>query len=151
MIRIAISVAIISAVISLSGAARAMDIKDYFKMADQDQARYNQTLLDGAEKLLRDQGRLELALRLDKLFTEITPGNQISQGMAEYTLNLSDMLKAEIKREANNPSLPHLQAERAFRDVAQDHRMALPPTFETIAAGFRRQFPLRDFVKENAR
>jgi hypothetical protein len=131
----------------LSGAAQALDIKDYFKMADQDQARFNQTLLDGAEKLLRDQGRSDVALRLDKLFTEIKAGDQISDGTNEYMANLEDMLKAEVKREAANPNRPSLQAERAFRDVAQDHGITLPPQFETIAASFRRQLPLRDLAK----
>jgi len=151
MSRLIKSLAILSATMSLAGPAHATDIKDHFKMVVDDKGRFDQMLLDVAEKLLRDQGRPDLALRLHKLFTEITPGNKISQGMAEYTLNLSDMLRAEIKREASNPSLPHLQAETAFRDVAQDHGINLPPTFETMAASFHRQYPLRDLVKENVR
>lgn len=151
MNRFAISAAILSTAMCLSGAAHALDIKDYFRLADQDQARFNQTLLDGAEKLFRDQSRSDLALKLDKLFTEIRPGDQISDGTNEYMANLADMLRAQVKREATNPNRPSLQAERAFRDVAQDHGINLPPAFETIAATFRRQLPLRDLVKENAR
>jgi len=135
----------IATAVALSGtAARALDIKDYFKMADQDQARYNQMLLDAAEKALRDEGRSDLAARLDNLFTQIKPGDQISDGFNEYLANVDDMLKAEVKREAANPNRPSLQAERAFRDVAADHGITLPPAFETVAASFRRQFPFRD-------
>jgi hypothetical protein len=49
-------------------ATPAMDIKD-FRMADQDHGRFNQTLLDGAEEALRDEGRADLADKLDNLFT----------------------------------------------------------------------------------
>lgn len=139
----------LAATMMFSGTAHAMDIKDYFKMVDQDQGRFNQTLLEGAEKALRDEGRPDLAQQLDKLFTEITSGNQISEGMAEYTLNLSDMLKAEIKRQGKNPDLPHLQAERAFRDVAEDHGITLPPAFDTVASNFHPQFPPRDLLAKN--
>jgi hypothetical protein len=68
MNRFAISVAILAIALSVSNAAHALDIKDYFRLADQDQARFNQTLLNSAEKLFRDQSRSDLALKLDKLF-----------------------------------------------------------------------------------
>jgi hypothetical protein len=74
----------LSASMLFSGAAQAMDINDYFKMADQDQVRFDQTLLNGAEQDLRDEGRPDLALQLDKLVTEIKPGNKISDGFNEY-------------------------------------------------------------------
>ena len=116
-------------------------------MADQDQARYDQMLLDVAEKTLRDEGRSDLATQLDNLFTQIKPGDQISDGFNEYAANLADMLRAEIKREAANPNRPSLQAERAFRDVAQDHGITLPPKFEPEAANFRPQYPPRDLSR----
>jgi hypothetical protein len=147
MTRFAISAAILCTAIPLSGAAHAMEIKDYFKMADQDQGRFNQMLLDSAEKALRNEGRSDVAMQLDDLFTVIKPGDQISDGFNEYLANLGDMLRAEVKREATNPNRPSLQAERAFRDVAQDHGINLPPQFETIAASFRRQLPFRDLAK----
>jgi hypothetical protein len=68
--------------------------------------------------------------------------------MREYNQNLVDMLRSEIKREAKNPNLPHLQAERAFRDVASDHNIPLPKSFDDVAAGFKRHYPLTDLVKE---
>ena len=47
-------------------------------MANQDQGRFDQTLLTGAEKLLIDEGRADLATQLDKIFTEVKPGNKLS-------------------------------------------------------------------------
>ena len=131
------------------GMAHALDIKDYFKMADKDQGRFNQTLLDSAEKALRESGRSDLARKLDDLCTDIKPGDEISDCFNDYLQNLDDMLRAEVKREATHPNRPHLQAETAFRDMAADHGITLPPQFETIVASFRPQFPMRDLVNEN--
>jgi len=133
--------AFMSAAMLLPNMAQAMDIKDYFKMADQDQGRFDQALLTGAEKVLNDEGRADLAKQLDALFTEVKPGNQLSDGMAEYQARLGAMLGAEVKREVRNPNLPHLQAERAFRDAANSHGIPLPAAFDTVAKDFHPQFP----------
>jgi hypothetical protein len=105
-------------------------------MADQDQGRFDQSLLTGAEKLLNDEGRADLANQLDTLFTEVKAGNKLSDGMAEYQARLGAMLGAEVDREVRNPNLPHLQAERAFRDAAKDHGIPLPSAFDTVASDF---------------
>jgi hypothetical protein len=149
MARLSISLAMLIAALIVHRTASALDIKDYYRMATEDQARFGQTLQDGAEKLLRDGGRSDLAAQLHRLFTEIRPGEKISDGTNEYLANLEDMLRAEVKREAANPNRPHLQAERAFRDMAADHGISLPTQFETVAASFRPQLPLRDLVNEN--
>lgn len=78
--------------------AQATDIKDYFKMADQDQGRFNQALLTGAEKVLSDEGRADLAAQLDKIFTEVKPGNKLSDAFADYQARLGAMLGAEVER-----------------------------------------------------
>jgi hypothetical protein len=136
-----------SAAMLCSSVAPAMDIKDYFKMADQDQGRFDQSLLTVAEKLLNDEGRADLAAQLDKLFTEVKAGNKLSDGMADYQANLGAMLIAEVNREVRNPNLQHLQAERAFRDAAKDHGIPLPPAFDTVASGFKPKFPPKKDIK----
>ncbi|HEX3912841.1 MAG TPA: hypothetical protein VHW71_04985, partial [Steroidobacteraceae bacterium] len=73
-------------------------------MADQDQGRFDQTLLTGAEKALNDEGRPDLAAQLDKLFTEVKPGEKLSDAMAEYQARLGAMLGAEVNREVRNPN-----------------------------------------------
>jgi hypothetical protein len=139
----------LSAAMLLTSAAQAMDIKDYFKMADQDQGRFDHSLLTGAEKLLDDEGRADLAAQLETLFTEVKPGNKLSDCMADYQANLGAMVIAEVKREARNPNLPHLQAEKAFRDAAKDHGIPLPAAFDTVASDFHPQFPPKKDVKKN--
>lgn len=131
----------VSAAMLLPNMARATDISDYFKMADQDRGRFNQTLLTGVEKLLKDEDRADLADQLDRLFTKVRPGNKFSDGFADYQARLGAMLGAEVEREVRNPKLPHLQAERAFRDAAKDHGILLPPAFDSVAKDFHPQFP----------
>ncbi len=137
---LSIAVSFLAGMLSID-AAQAMDIKDYFKMADQDQGQFDNALFDGAKQLLKDEGRSDLADQLEQLFTEVKPGNKLSEGFAEYQARLGAMLGAEVNREVRNPNLPHLQAERAFRDAARDHGIPLPPAFDIIAKDFHPKFP----------
>jgi hypothetical protein len=114
--------AFMSAAMLMTGVAHAMDIKDYFRMATPDQGRFDQTLLDGAEKALRDEGRPESRSQagqdkreaknpnlphshvakspFGQLFTPTD--DTISEGMKGYTINLADMLKAELATASNS-------------------------------------------------
>jgi hypothetical protein len=136
-----VAASMLSTSLLAASTARAMDIKDYFRMADQDQGRFDQTLLTGAERVLSGEGRADLAAQLETLFTEVKPGNKLSDGMADYQARLGAMVIAEVKREARNPALPHLQAERAFRDAAKDHGIVLPAAFDAVANDFHPKFP----------
>ncbi|HEX3912699.1 MAG TPA: hypothetical protein VHW71_04265 [Steroidobacteraceae bacterium] len=102
MDRFTLSAAMLSAAVLISSAAQATDISDYFKMADQDQGRFNQALLTGAEKVLNEEGRADLANQLDALFTEVKPGNKLSDGMADYLARLGAMQIAEVNREVRH-------------------------------------------------
>jgi hypothetical protein len=136
-----LAASLLSAGLLLSSAAQAIDITDYFNMADQDQGLFDQFLLTGAEKSLIDEGRADLATQLDKLFTEVKPGNKLSDAMADYLARLGAMQIAEVNREVRNPNVAHLQAERAFRDAAKDHGILLPAAFDSIAGNFKPKFP----------
>jgi len=67
--------ATLSAALLLTSAAPAMEIQEFDKMAIQDHGDYIQALVDGAQKVLNDQGRRDLATKVDKLFTEVHQGN----------------------------------------------------------------------------
>jgi hypothetical protein len=138
----------ISAALLTISAAEAKDIRDYFKMADQDQGQFDSSLFEGAKQLLKDEGRTDLADQLDRLFTEVKPGNKVSNGMADYEANLAAMLVAEVNREVRNPNLPHLQAERAFRDTARDHGIPLPAAFDSIAGNFKPKSPPKQLASQ---
>jgi hypothetical protein len=132
---------VLSASLFAASAAQAMDIEDYFKMAGQDQGQFDNALFTGAKQVLKNEGKADLADQLDRLFTEVKPGNKLSDGFADYQARLGAMAIAEVKRQSRNPKLAHLQAERAFRDAAQDHGIALPPAFDTVVSNFKPKFP----------
>jgi hypothetical protein len=106
MDRLTLSATALFVAVLLSGAAQAMEIRQYDKMADQDQADYVQVLVDGAQKILKDEGRGDLAGKMDQLFTEIPAGDKISLGMTEFESNLTLARVADVKRVISNPNAP---------------------------------------------
>ena len=63
------AVAIVSTALLLSGAAQAMEIEQFDKMAGQDQSEYIGNLIAGAENALIDENRSDLAAQINTLFT----------------------------------------------------------------------------------
>jgi outer membrane PBP1 activator LpoA protein len=135
------TVAALSAAVLLSGLAQAMEIRQFDKMADDDQDEYAAHLVVGAIRVLREAGQSEQAEKLRHLFTDIKPGDRASQGMVELEVNLAAVSAAEAKRQARNPNLRHLTAEDAFKAVAEDHGIALPESFMTATARFQPKHP----------
>src|ERR1700674_3753072 len=64
----------LSAAMLFTTGAQAMEIRQFDKMADQDQAEYVGLLVQGAEKVLTDEGRSDLAAQVEHLFTTRNPG-----------------------------------------------------------------------------
>jgi hypothetical protein len=62
------SVVILFAVV-LSGASQAMEIRQWDKLASDDNAEYVADLIQGAEQALTDEGRPDLTAQVSKLFT----------------------------------------------------------------------------------
>jgi hypothetical protein len=93
--------------------------------------------------MLNDAGRNDLVDQLDRAFTEVNPGNKLSDAMADYQANLGAMLIAEVNRQVRNPALRHLRAERAFRDAAEAQGVPLPAAFDSIGSDFRPEFPAK--------
>ncbi len=56
--------AFMSAAMLLPSMVQAMEIRQFDKMADQDQADYTVALINGAEKILTDEGRPDLAAQV---------------------------------------------------------------------------------------
>lgn len=65
--------AFMSAAMLLPNMAQAMEIRQFDKMADLDQASYVGLLVQGAEKVLTYVGKANLAAQVDKLFLTIGP------------------------------------------------------------------------------
>jgi hypothetical protein len=67
----------LSAAMLFTGAAQAMQIQQFDKMADQDQGEYVGLLVQGAEKVLIDEGRLDLQKQVHQLFSTTPPADKM--------------------------------------------------------------------------
>ena len=65
----------LSAAMLFTSAAQAMEIRQFDKMADQDQAEYVGLLVQGAEKVLIDEGRTDLQQQVHQLFSTTPSGD----------------------------------------------------------------------------
>lgn len=64
------------AVLLFSGAAGAMEIRQFDNMDDRDQAAYVGLLVKRAEKVLTNEGRIDPAAQVDKLFLTKPAGDK---------------------------------------------------------------------------
>jgi hypothetical protein len=101
----------------------------------------------GAQKVLKDEGRADLAEQVHKLFTTINPGSQISLGMGEFEMNLARARVADVKRIENDPNARRLEVEDAMIVTLRKNGIELPPSFLTVASGFKPKLPPQ--VKKN--
>ncbi|MFN8006036.1 MAG: hypothetical protein U0V70_03185 [Terriglobia bacterium] len=77
---------------------QAMEIEKFDKMALPDQKEYFLELLDGAQKVLRDEGHGDLAEKVAKLFTTNAPGSNISIGTSQFFIALAKARVADLER-----------------------------------------------------
>lgn len=100
--------------ILFSSAAQAMEIRQFDEMADADQDEYVADLVLGAQKVLRDDGKPDLAERVHKLFTTKDPEGDVSTGLAQFELLLARARVADLERVEKDPSALRLEAEHAM-------------------------------------
>jgi len=97
IIRLSTVVLALAAMLSTS-VAQAMEVRKFDEMAVEDQSDYITLLVEGAQKVLIDEGKSDPAAKIHKLFTEILPGDQIPLGMVEFERNLDRARLADAKR-----------------------------------------------------
>jgi hypothetical protein len=130
-----------SAAMLFTSAAQAMEIWQFDKMADQDQSDYIGDLIVGAEKVLTDEGRPDLAAQVEHLFTTKDPGDANTIGMVEFERNLALARVADAKRAEKDPNAQRVEVEDAMAVTLQKNHIELPDSFFTIANGFHPKFP----------
>lgn len=122
-----------------------MEIQKYDKMADQDQSNYIASLVIGTQKVLADEGRRDLADQVDKLFSEIPAGDEITLGMTEFKTNLALARVADAERAAQDPSAHRLEVEDAMLVTLKKNGIPLSQDFirgfRAANNNFHRKFP----------
>ena len=132
------------------GPAQAMEIVQLDKMASEDKGEYVGLLVGGAEHVLKDEGRADLAAKVEALFTTTLPGDQITVGMAEFTRNVARARVADAKRIAKDPNAQRLDVEDAMAVTLKKNGIELPHSFFTVGRNFKPKYPSPDAVSHAA-
>ena len=130
-----------SAVLLVSGAAQAMEIRQFDKMADRDQAVYIGDLIVGAENVLSDEGKPALAAQVKTLFTTKDPGDTDTIGMIEIERNLAILRVHDIQNHEKKPDDPRLEVEDVFILTLHKNNIELPDSFYVVNKNFRPKLP----------
>jgi hypothetical protein len=136
--------AFMSAAMLLPNMVQAMEIRQYDKMASQDRNAYVASLVIGAQKVLIDEGRSDLAAQVNNLFTEKLAGDDVPLGIVEFNKNLAQMRVNDATHAAEHPNDPRLEVEDAMAETLHKNHIELPDSFFTVNSGFKPQFPSAD-------
>jgi hypothetical protein len=123
-----------------------MEIWQFDKMPQDDRAEYVLELIQGAEKVLRDEGKPDLAAQVSHLFTTNTSGADVSIGMAEFLRNLARARVADAKNVARDPNTRRIEIEDAMAVTLKANGVDLPQSFFTVNKNFK---PKRALDKKN--
>ena len=136
--------AFLSASMLFSSAAQAMEIQKFDNMVDADQKEYVIQLVEGAIKVLRDDGRADLAEKVAKFFTTNDPGGEISRGMKEFEMNLAMARVVDAENAVNDPSKLRLEVEHAMIRTLNQNGITLPKNFMTVMKDFKPKYPPKE-------
>jgi hypothetical protein len=135
----ALSAAIAS--IIMGNAAQAMTIIQFDKMADDDQDGYVADLVVGAQNVLSAARHPEQTAQVHKLFTEIKPGDKISDGMYDFAIVLAKGRVADDLRIQKETNARRLEVEDAMALTLKKNGIALPDSFYGVNKNFRPKLP----------
>ena len=120
-----------------TSAAQAMEIRQFDKMSVQDQGDYVGLLVGGAEQVLKDEGRADLAAQVEHLFTTTDPGDAHTIGAVEFERNLAILREADAKNAQKNPKDPRIEVEVAMAVTLKKNGIQLPDSFFTVNKNFK--------------
>jgi hypothetical protein len=132
------------AVMLSASVAQAMDIQKFDTLAVADQSDYVVVLIEGAQKLLTDQGQNDLAAKVHKLFTEIPQGDDMPVGMTEFESNVARVRLADLERVAKDSNATRLEVEHAMIVTLKKNGIALPKSFMHVGDSFKPKHPLKN-------
>ena len=131
----------LSAAMLLPSMVQAIERRQYDKMATSDQAAYDRVLWEGAEQLLKDEGRPDLAAQVERLYTTILPGDRDPIGVVEFEINLAIVRADDAKNVLEHPNNPRSHVEDAMAITLENNHIPLPDSFFTVAKDFKPKHP----------
>lgn len=134
---------LLSAAVLFASGAQAMPIEQYDKMATPDRSDYVVVLLAGAQKILLAAGNHEDLAKLNKLFTEVRPGDKMTIGMLQFQENLDRARLLDAQNYAKNRDTTRLEVEHAMILTLKKNGMEVPQSFMHVADTFRPKSPVR--------
>jgi len=132
---------------SLVVSTHAMEIQKFDKMSDKDQDEYVAELIIGAQRVLREEGKEDLAEQVHKLFTTEDPQGEASTGMLQFDLLLDRARVADLERLKKDPKAPRLEVEHAIILTLKKNGIELPKTFMAVGNNFKPKHSPRDEKK----
>lgn len=125
-------------------APHAMTIERFDRMAISDQGDYVALMLQGAQKILTDANRHDDLAKLNNLFTEVQPGDQMTIGMLIFEANLDRARLLDAERRAKDHNAVRLEVEHAMLvSLKKKLGIVLTPAFMHVGDAFRPKLPAR--------
>jgi hypothetical protein len=125
--------------------AHAMDIIRFDLMTAQDRQAFLDSLSEGTETVLKQEGRSADAAKVHQLFNEIRPGDNLPVGEAELELNLDSARVRDAEKHIQNPDAPRVQVETALISTLKKNGIDISTDFIRnlleLTAAFRPQSP----------
>lgn len=134
---------LLPAALLFTSAAQAMQIQQFDKMADSDQDEYVADLILGAQKVLRDSDKADLAEKVRRLFTEKDPQANVSTGMIQLDLSIAKARVVDLERIGKDLNAVRLEVEHAMIVVLKQSGITLPQSFMHVADKFRPKLPVQ--------
>ena len=143
--RMTIKVCLVSVFVLISAflptSLRALDIWKFDKMADEDQGAYVGSLVEGAENVLKNDGRTADVQKVHELFSTTLPGDKLTVGMTQFEINLARARLVDAKAVAQNHDAQRLEVEHVIIMTLKNNGIVLPKSFMTVGKGFKPKHP----------
>jgi hypothetical protein len=120
--------------------AQALEIWQYDRLADGDQARFVTLLAQGAMDLLRKAGHADQAAMVGQLFNTKNPNDKRSPA---FLASLAQTRAADDKRAIEMPDATRLEVEDAILAMLKPRGIMLPDSFFMVNKDFRARLPVK--------
>jgi len=110
----AISVFLISIFMLFASNSNAVIFPAFDHLDSYAQAEFIADMVDRTEKALRDDGKPDLALKMEQLFALVEPGDKMSLGLVELERNVARARVADLDRLKKDPRANRVEVEDAL-------------------------------------